>query len=647
MILIYGPLVMTVSRLIDHQSRAVYDETNSDYLWTEHVVVCEGIIGRGAQSWTFVEDPKVGRVPQYVGGTGAGLSSLQAIRHAASLPRQPFALFDPPQNLKRGDKAFQVLLYSDGIDCANGPRPLEPLSVKSNHGEGAVIFCTMSFVVCVNDCPKARDNVLVGGNQLVPGQPLIKPQLNLVNFGGVPALLSNRYGMTIEYDRDDESASYRVEGRATFRADVLAKLNIPSLDIFRDAVLPLPRKNCKRYIDRLYYTPDGISIEYAYTEREDARTYNDFPADKNGLPLPPLVGPTQRNVEKVNLYVKKVASSASLDDATQQAISAAQSAEFEGVGGKATGKSALGRFGYFKAISIAKSIADALAPGYLEVAVCEVFGNRASSMRDLQALAYSLAAGALGYGLSNGLVGKDSSLWLPNIQTTLEYSQTAVFVKVTLAVQRSGMTDYVVGDTLPGLRTMVAPIQDDVLGGEMPYSAASLGKLVPTDTRALAARLSNAGMGRANPDTGKLDDFADLKKRLAPLYTAGRENRDQLIITNKDGFVRGPSGDGYSRSSSDILLHVAAKLLGPCEMPGPAVALELPKAPVKAAVPRPAPLPTTNSPPTPYSNYAPGGSQQIGPPKTLPQSAQELIKTWEKETRQLQGGLFDPNAPRR
>ena len=254
----YGPVPIKVSRLLGHEAEAVYDASNTDYLFTRHIISVEGLVGRNTVMYKMVPDfTAVGPVPMVWNGIGNAIESVAAIRHALSQPRQPLLLFTGPQPdfLNAAAKKPAILIYCNGLDANNGPRPLEPVSIQSVHGDGNLAFIRFTVQLEINECPLVSSL----SNKPPTPDPFAAYNLRLLSVAGLPVLLSNRYSSSIIYSGEDESVTYRYSGRATFRSDALQRIaGLASVDQFRGSLLPPPVVNCRREIKHRTYAVGGF-----------------------------------------------------------------------------------------------------------------------------------------------------------------------------------------------------------------------------------------------------------------------------------------------------------------------------------------------------------------------------------------------------
>ncbi len=665
MYVVYGPVAMQVTRLLAYETEVVMDESRTDYLYTKHRVSVEALVGlNSGQSWGVAPDQFVGIFPAFQGGFGSGVNSVVALRHALSQPRLPFALFDEPlfadiglvdkviatrnRRGKIGAKTIQVpalkaatfedlqiLLYSTGIDPANGPKPLEGLTVLSVHGGGSLCFVRWTVEVCVNDCPTVQTNQ-IGGNVGVGGarRPTSGGRLGWgvqqaaalqpLHINGLPVTLSNRWTSRVQYDDKTECVMYVTQGRATFNAAALAKFSVSSPDQLRGSPLPLPPPGTKRLVPEVMLSPDGLTLEYTIIDRESPRSYVDhYLAAKAPAANLPLAGPFQRNVENISLVVKKESMQA-IKDLSGQVIRSITDSNwaFGDQREKESNWSKWKRRG-LKGITTAWNVVSNVTPAYVESAEAVCQGNRSAKMRDLQALAFSLVSGALGYGLNkNPNASVDNQLDLLTSGTlSLEYSPVDAWVKVTLTVERSGVTNFTTGDTQAAIKTMIRPLPDEIIGGELPYSTATLGKLIGADAKALADKFRVTGWGTQDIVNGQAvtEAFTELKNQLKKVATIGRENLEMILVTNEPIHERGPSGDGVSRSETDILIRAAAALLRPCQPLSVPTDSPLFVRDESQVILRPL-RPVAPRPPTPYDNL--NSQSQAASPQSSGSSSQ-------------------------
>lgn len=596
-----GRIPMRVTRLVSHQTDAVYSADGRDYLATRHRVTLECLLGLGAERFvaipnSFLQGPQP-IIPTY---PVTGVTSVAAARHMLSQSNQPFLLWTVNNLTLQPD----VLLFSDGVDVMGGPRVIEPPSVQAIHGDGNLCFVRLCVELNLNECPNSPDGLVSRPNPY---------RMPLLTLDGRPALLSNRYTQYTEYSREDESVRYVIEGEAIFRADTIARLGIGSVDQFRGALVPGTVVNCVRRIEQLALSSDGLTLAYRVVDEEPGpRNYLDVPHDAAGNILPPLRDPDprkpaqrQRNVERVDLTVTRThlqpaigkALFEVIDDLVQ--VNFALPEEGQGAGGGdpriAAAKAAADAIKRKRNLAFAalKTVDRSVVPTSVESATAFAQINRHGKLEDAKALCFSLISGGLRYGvadLGQGDRFRQNTRFFalpPAAEYTLQWNPVAGWVTASMTFTRSGLVDFLVGGQQNAQASLLAPLDDEVKAGVIPLSVLSLPDIV----------------GFINLNTLLSWDVAAMKKLLSGKVAAWRY-ADQLLVTNRDAYLRGPSGDGWSRGASDLLVRAAALLLSPCEQPQPPGNSYLtPLLPPNAVAPPPA-VPPTPPPPPPTP---PGG----------------------------------------
>jgi hypothetical protein len=625
MILLYNDVPLDVTRLLAHDAECVYDESGTDLMYIRHRISVEALVGYGSQAFVAEDNPdrRKGKKAVRVDSNGLaaeasppkknedkakaiakgqkkkpadkklpararirklhrvfGAESAAAIRHSLSQPRKTFALFDVSPDSDGPADSFETLLFSDGLDANNGPKPIGPVSVISVHGAGSLYFVRFDIEVCLNECP------LFGAGQESP-----KPQpFGLLTIDDIPVFVSNRWTSSVMYAEKDAAVTYRIRGRATARSDALAAFGISSLDQFRGGLLPNPVKNCKRYIRQLDMSADGLSFEYTVDDVEQFRVYLDEPTPAPGRK--PVKDPHVRNVESIDLVVEKSYAAPSVGKSLSRFVENFMTTT---LAGGIVGQVTLGVAP--AAVALAKTIDDDVIPTYSESATAKVQLSRYGRMQDAQALCFALISGALNYG--NGRDpkrnGNQNWLLLPAQTLTLAYNPVEGWVQASLSIVRSGLLDFTLGQLKSSIATMIDPIDDSVVGGQLPFSllnfAAALQGFEPLNLidKNFWKKIKDALESAQN-----VLDFSVPGKEVLTRYTGN------LLLTEKDAHVRGLTYDGVSRTAADVLLRTAAALLGQCDPPSASINKELPHLPRRSTGSRPTSMlpPQPTEPPT-------------------------------------------------
>lgn len=661
MILLYNEVPLDVTRLLSHSAECVYDESGTDLLFIKHQISVEALIGYGSQAFVLEVDPpdprrgpKPRRLQNPIGDNRVnglvrrrkaafGAESADAIRHALAQPRKPFALFDFKPDDDAPFPAAETLLFSDGLDANNGPKPIGPVSVLAVHGSASLYFVRFDIEVCINQCP------LKGPGDTDPQ----KQPFGLLGIDDITVFTSNRWTSSVIYAEEDAAVTYRIQGRATARSDALAAFGIASLDQFRGGLLPNPVKNCKRYIRQLDMSADGLSFEYTVDDVEQFRVYLDIPTAVPGGKA--VKDPNTRNVESVDLIVEKTFSVPSAGKAASRFIEQLQTANFaigeakkEGASGlEAIGEAVAGEggakavkgvrktataagkggkaatkflgIGGTLATAIAKTVDDDVIPTYSESATARVQLNRHGRMQDAQALCFALISGALNYGTTRDPKRNGNLNWLllPAQTVTLTYNPVQGWVQASMSVVRSGLLDFTAGTLRSSIATMIEPIDDYVEGGKMPFSllnfAALLGDFELAD-------LLEANIWKFVKDRllkANVEDFFSIPGRETLSKYTGN-----LLLTEKDEFVRGLTYDGVSRTAADVLIRTAAALLGQCDSPSSSFNLDLPHLPRRGGSKPTSMLPPLKTgPTTPSQTFTASAASGV-------KSLEQLLAKW-------------------
>lgn len=650
----WGGLPLNITKLLEFTAEAVYDPTGTDYLYSRYTVTVEALLARFGDGYIVAINGEQGPIPQFISGRAAvrqgGIKSVADVRHALA-QRSPFAIWT--RNSVTGQP--DILLASDAPDCQNGPTPLQPASVTQVYGDGNSVFVQFQFAVCIRECPIAVVAIApqlatreirrsgtdpkggaVGGEAGVHSQrlhafdntPFAAPRgrLQLLSINGrAPVLLSHRFTTRLSVDSTDESPAYTVSGTAIFNRQGLAALPVAGVEQFASSLFfPLP-PNCRREGVDVATSPDGLALEYTYTDKELVRGYVDIRCKlSNGRVQLVAPGAAPRMVAGVSLVSKREYTQPAVASGAFEFFDFLSTANFANeadsgpeesvpVVGKilGVGKEQLRRFTN-TAIAGARTI-NAVLPTLTEFAAAEVRGTREARMADLQSLAIALCAGALGQGNDpnpkperTGQLAK-FALLPPASQFSIEADHTSAVVRCSLMVQRSGLADFLIGDTQSAVNRMLLPLPDDIVGGRC-----TIGIFNILDALGVLPSLSALG-GLIGTPVGvtKLVDGTVVNK-----YA------DELLVTAADCLLRAPAGDGVYRPLSANLLRVAANLLKPCEQPS---------SPRNGYLALPEPQQAVNSPSTPTP---PPKAQTPPDPKAV---SEAFRKAWNENAKLVIG----------
>lgn len=623
MILVWSGLPLPVTRLIEFVGEAVYDPSGTDYVASKYTVAVEIMLSRVGDGYRVALNTDEGPVPQYVNGllarTQTATLSIAAIRHALS-QRSSFCLFEQNPVTRLPD----VLLASDAPDVLSGPVPQNPVILESMHGQGNTAFIQFVFSCHIRECsllttgissvyreirrssPDAKNTLSstssrrsssdpkggkVGGDATVhdqrqhafDGTPLAAPRgrLLLASINGrTPILLSNRWTTTTAILPENETTVAITRGLALFNRQGLALLDAASVEQFTRSLVPPLVPNCLREVRELTVSPDGLALQWEIGDVEVTRGYLDFPCtsangrvrlvNPNGAPRyvagVSLVSRRQfdqpavaRGLNEFWSFLSTANFANESTNADASPVDAAKMVPGVGEGAAAVAKSGQAELRRWvnRAIAGAQTL-DSVLPTVTESAAAEVRGTRESRLQHLQSLALALCSGALGIGNSaessavrTGQIAK-WALLPPATQLTLEIDHLAPSVRCVLTIVRGGLADFCLGETQAATNRLLLPVSDDVTGGRCPLSVFNV-----LDALGLLPSLGALGGLTATPvGVTKLVDG-----------TIVNAYADQLLITASDCILRGPSGDGLSRSLSANLVRAAAALLRPCETP--------------------------------------------------------------------------------
>lgn len=658
MYLAWGGLPFPVTRILGFDGEVVMDPSGTDVLHTNYTVAVEIMLSRSGDAYRVAFSDERGPVPQYVPGrllaTQTATLSIAAIRHALG-QRAPFALWETNPVTGQPD----LLLASDEPDATNGPVPIRSVVLNSMHGQGNTAFIQFVFSCALRECPITTTGIALipreiragapdaknpvtakrtqrssvdpkggtpGGAAAVAASrehafdatPLAAPRGRLVLGsinGRTPILCSNRWSTSTSIDPENEATIVNTRGTAIFNRQGLAALNAASIEQFTRSLVPPLVPNCVREVRDLTTSADGLSLSWDIVDREVPRGYVDFPCTVNNGRVR-LVNPNgpPRHVAGVSLVSRREynqpavgagifeyfdnLSTINFANEPQNADAAPEDA-VKGLPGVGEGAAAAGKAGKAemrrfvnRTLATLRTI-NSLLPTVTEFAAAEVRGTRESRMQDLQALAISLCAGALGQG--NGTqtpVNRTAQIARfavlpPGTNFTIEADHVAAIVRCSLTVIRSGLIDFCLGEQQAAINRMLQPIPDDITGGR-----AVVGIFNVLDALGLLPSFAAVG--------GLIGTSAGITKLIDG--TVVNKYADQLLITASDCILRGPTGDGLSRSLSANLVRVAASLLRPCQTPSgpPNQYLALPEAALvveqqgtgeQATTPQPSPDP--------------------------------------------------------
>lgn len=469
--------------------------------------------------------------------------TLIAIQQKLSQPRGKLKVSfhsDPNPNVS-GDDDVEVWVEAPGNDIdgqpfpcdpCNGPHPIGSPSVSAMEGNARTFMVRMSIEWCENNC---------------------MPTLSQV------PLISNQWTVRVAYDPETQLATRTYQGIAIFRADRLQKLGrFP--DQFRFLLLPPVPARCQRFIDQLEQSPDGYSYLYTIRDVEQAIAYLDLPVDPYMVPTPGVyrrnaariscvvdreytqVGSAQVHETVLNNLQRMAWTSTSLIDAVNK------SHALDDVAG-AVGESVddiplIGGLGNLAKEGVrsltsamitgsvlggtAISTANALLPTYTESVVCVVVMSGKGSKETGHKLAMSTAFGQL--TVPGGIPAVQIALgqaaqFLPiqgaaqaaqyvlDIMQTvwsyypvantykLTYDAFGKFVQFSVVQSYSGLLDWASGGIAGGWNAIIAPLKDEVYGGDWPASAFAntiVSTGVPTGTAVPVNQMPTL------PDKGKL-----------------------------------------------------------------------------------------------------------------------------------------------
>lgn len=627
MYLTYGPVTLRLVKFVSCERTPVYDESDTDYLWTEWNLVVDALYSPENPDYATTAGP--GDPLGWNQNTAASpVTTDVALRHYLAAPRQRLRVFfnSGPGN---GPLHLETWLESprpgDPVDCLNGPHPTV-LSVQDVRGHGRTMLVRWAVRTATLDC----------------------------GFGGRPAsyLRSNRWQVTVSMDPDDYAETRTFRGRATFRADMMKRDGLYP-DMARFDLLPPVPLSCKRLVDEITVLPDGHSVEYVVRDVEQLVPYVDQPCNADGTAN---LARNKRNVTKISAVVKKTMSQVGSGDMVRTAVQEIRdivqtfdstlSAYVNATGGQvaALPQAVAGILPAAAAVAGGLSFHSGLLnaanntlPQFDETVTVFVQGNRNARKSDLQYLAFSvgyslltpadevrfigwqaaaqlptvLAAGSLGIagnallpdvtrqvqdhtqeglirtqrGISEvalGLVGQAAGFRAIPVASvvSLEYDAFAKWARVTLTQSYNGLVDWVTGRLALGRKSLTDPISDRVVGANW------------------GASFNNASSAALAGDLRVIRPLPD---------------RDNLIASERGAEPIGPPRDGKAKGYS-LLSLVTADLRGACD-PAPAPPLTeatLTTVPLPPLVPLPPPPPTQgvgSPPPPPPTTVDLGGSQ--------------------------------------
>jgi len=425
--------------------------------------------------------------------------------------------------------------------------------------------------------------------------------LRLLSLNGRPLLLSNRWTTSVSYDSTDESTIYNHRGQAIFRADGLHAFRIASIDSFRSNLLPPLPAGCKREINDISQSADGRTLSYDITDRQGVRDYIDWRVQPNpDVPGSVLRVPdaTPRFVAGISLVTRREFSQPSVGNAVFDFFDDLQTIQFAlpraeevaglgavagaipGLAGGPAGGAVGGVGGaiagfigspFLKAGIAALRTVNRTLPTTVESAEAAVQITREGTLADAQSLAFALISGGLDYGipqngrLTQALQTLRFTLLPPANSIYLECDHVRGAVKAGMTVQQSGIIDFINLGQGFAFAKLFKPLRDEVIGGIPPASLTNLFRFLQ-GVPGLAPVLN--GLTQLTPLS--FNSLVEIIKKI----DSGPKFAGELLISDSDLILRGPSQDNFSRSAADVLLRSAALLLKPCVQQKPPANLD-------------------------------------------------------------------------
>ena len=249
MILTYGCLSFEIERVYRFDSRAIYDESGTDYLYNHVVIGVQAVLHPSATvSNDITRVPRVGQGILGINQQGFGTTGRETLRDISTIAMQPRQLLTVHLG---GMLVLQSPLDKPGTgarfpcDAKGGPKPLS-FRVIAVHGPGKTLVCTFEIETFLN-------------------------QFNSPVSGVTPTLLSHRW--TMSHDIDELSYTTRtISGTATYRKDYLAAHPQYAAEMFADdfrqRIFHAVPNGYKRMSVRVSQSSDGTQIWYTITDVE-------------------------------------------------------------------------------------------------------------------------------------------------------------------------------------------------------------------------------------------------------------------------------------------------------------------------------------------------------------------------------------------
>lgn len=226
--LTYAGITIEIQKTHTFHHEDVYDDTQSDYLWSKVTIDVTGYVNLAAMAYVAAPgNPNPVRTPG-----AAPFLTIAAIRDTLALPRQLLTFTDEnnvlllqsPANAPIAKAAFrpgggiQNNVAAPGVtmdcDCTNGPNPLD-LQILEVIGAGKTCLVRFVITTTINDALFWTAQ----GGLAVLGRAAPKP----------PVILSNRW--TTTETLDPTAFSTRVfSGRVICRADILRDIILTPAD---------------------------------------------------------------------------------------------------------------------------------------------------------------------------------------------------------------------------------------------------------------------------------------------------------------------------------------------------------------------------------------------------------------------------------
>ncbi len=204
------------------------------------------------------------------GGGSASFPHLEMdLRQRLQLPRRPLLIW--MYSGPKGEAEFLLKSPHDGADTDARHGPIcTIMSTPKVHGNVSGMFRlrfeTWESMLGIGTSPSRASKYKKAAN---------KPNANAA-LATTPALLSNRWKMSQDFDQETYLASYLIDGTAIFRMDVLKARGLTSDQLRREFMHPIP-EGFSRSPPHVEEAPSGDAVSYSFADRE---VMTHFPAGK-------------------------------------------------------------------------------------------------------------------------------------------------------------------------------------------------------------------------------------------------------------------------------------------------------------------------------------------------------------------------------